>query len=462
MANIVKFNSTKYYGLPADNCYQVTGPITIEDVKKINSNSKPIYLILDNTKGQNPEILNRIDSKKATISVRGGLDYFKKNKFNNHTYIDRTLHTPQELASIIRYFEKIEHKIRPTWTPIEKSMFIYKSLAEDLHYVRDDEDEYENGKDISRSLSGLLYGRLVCAGFSLVFKEMMDRQGIPCVYQNKPHRHCWNVIKIEGEYYAVDLTADCVKKKDNFCGFIAFGQDENFYKSRDSRNIIDTPSEEVVYNLKAFPIKKLQAHYHRIEQGLHRETQTIQMKNQINEDLKYTKVKEINGVGEYIVAYDNKIAIIYLDSNQPLETMLNRRNIEIALSRNNGYIGLFKLTADFPKSNMFTRADGTSFVIRPTGKSIQDTPSHTVYEFAYVEVNPKTGSIRIADILSENRLDLEVDPLRKQVIANKLLSFDRLKDKMNNYNGYVGYIKDDSSRYFNEAFEREYLNIHAR
>ena len=94
-------------------------------------------------------------------------------------------------------------------------MYIYKTLTEALHYNMDHEPEYVNGKDVVRSLNGLLHGRLVCSGFALVFKEAMDRIGVPCAYQNRQGHHSWNIVELEGKLRGVELTWDCCGKNKN-------------------------------------------------------------------------------------------------------------------------------------------------------------------------------------------------------------------------------------------------------
>ena len=56
-------------------------------------------------------------------------------------------------------------------------MFLYNALVVDMDYAYG----YENIQSVGtteRSLNGILYGKLVCAGFAQVYKEMLDRIGI--------------------------------------------------------------------------------------------------------------------------------------------------------------------------------------------------------------------------------------------------------------------------------------------
>ena len=66
-----------------------------------------------------------------------------------------------------------------------------------------------------------LYGAIVnkeavCEGYTKAFKYLMDKIGIECVVvigkatnsENATERHAWNYVKINGNWYAIDVTWD--------------------------------------------------------------------------------------------------------------------------------------------------------------------------------------------------------------------------------------------------------------
>ena len=82
--------------------------------------------------------------------------------------------------------------------------------------------EYENKlSDEIRSLRGLIRQQTVCAGYAIIFKEIMDRNNIDCEYveghtkiSNDGKRsggHAWNIVNIDGKKYPIDLTWDSTK-----------------------------------------------------------------------------------------------------------------------------------------------------------------------------------------------------------------------------------------------------------
>ena len=204
--------------------YLIKGSLTEEDVKEINNNEpeNSIY-ILSNTKGQKSEILRKI-SDKALISVYGGF------KDVDCLYGERTMHRPSTLAKIVKIFEQIESGINPNWSDVEKCMYYYAVLAVMLGHMSHDEHwsiRYDKEhKEIATTLSCLLRKKGICAGKALVFKEAMDRIGIPCMYQNTSGVHDFNIVYLGGKWRGVDIMWDSGTGKVRFDNFATKSHDE--------------------------------------------------------------------------------------------------------------------------------------------------------------------------------------------------------------------------------------------
>lgn len=212
------------------NKYKIVGALTEEDINRINSFKNRTTIILDNTVGLSSELVSKIESDRVVFSIKGGLDYDTKEKYKAQKYVDRTFVSPSGLKNIIKYFEYNESLIDPNWNEFEKAMFLYNALVVDMEYAEDYE-KIQSAGTTERSLNGILYGKLVCAGFAQVYKEMLDRVGIKNYYQNQKDVHAFNVIEIDGKKYGVDVTWDNNDKKNNNgkCGFGRFGHDPEFY-----------------------------------------------------------------------------------------------------------------------------------------------------------------------------------------------------------------------------------------
>lgn len=100
----------------------------------------------------------------------------------------------------------------------------------------------EKSSDEIRSLRGLITKQTVCAGYSLMFKEMMDRLNIPCQYvegrTENGTGHAWNLVTIDGKLYPVDVTFDNSRYQAGFDSTYYFlGQNvESFAKNHRPRS----------------------------------------------------------------------------------------------------------------------------------------------------------------------------------------------------------------------------------
>ncbi len=58
--------------------------------------------------------------------------------------------------------------------------------------------------------SALVNGQTVCAGYAHAFQYMMQKMGIPCAFVvgYAGEKHAWNVLELDGKYYAMDVTWD--------------------------------------------------------------------------------------------------------------------------------------------------------------------------------------------------------------------------------------------------------------
>lgn len=387
------------------NKINLKAPLTYTQVYDLNQRAKTekIIIVFESTKGLKKETIAGL-SDNITISITGGLTP-KKTKFNNEHYQSRTYYTKQELLGIIQRFELIERKINPLWTDEEKMMFVYQKLCEHLNY----QEDYFNGKDSCRNLLGMITGKSVCAGCAMIFKEAMDRLGIKCYYQNMQNHHGWNVVEINGKFYGIDLTWDVHAKQNNRCGFLYFCREDKRKFYSNEHHDLSREEEESECNLESIPFEKLQKMY-----------------NKINEE-RITYKKTEYSAGQEVCQVMGKTIVI--KNNQPycLENSLMT----------------------------FKRNDNTSFMVIPTGKYDKG-----LYEYIYLEYDYKTKEIRHTNIYSESRF-ITFDKNMRANIANNLLSRERVRNKINNYNGYVGYvIVDSTSRYYNPNVEENILNIY--
>lgn len=94
----------------------------------------------------------------------------------------------------------------------EKELLAYQTIASFCNYNID-------APHAATAYGAFCAGEAKCDGISLAMKWAMEAQGIPClvVYgddPNGPVGHAWNIVRIDGKYYDLDLTVD-VREEDS-------------------------------------------------------------------------------------------------------------------------------------------------------------------------------------------------------------------------------------------------------
>lgn len=129
-------------------------------------------------------------------------------------------------SEIKRRNKKIEKAVKPFIKGIKESMgdyevalraheniinlIDYDSIGLDIQ--EKDPDRY-NKPDNLRSVYGVFVEeKAVCAGYARAYQYLLNRLGIECAYVKGPcldgEMHAWNLVKLEGDYYYVDVTFD--------------------------------------------------------------------------------------------------------------------------------------------------------------------------------------------------------------------------------------------------------------
>ena len=94
-------------------------------------------------------------------------------------------------------------------TDYEKLKFIHDWIADNTEYL--DDDTIDN---IRRADGPIINGIAVCAGYAFAFKYLAQSLGFDCIYvtgignEGDTVRHAWNMVKLDGEWYNVDVTWD--------------------------------------------------------------------------------------------------------------------------------------------------------------------------------------------------------------------------------------------------------------
>lgn len=100
---------------------------------------------------------------------------------------------------------------------VENALDVMSTLDNDIEVVKYAHDyiihtnDYVLDSSYNQNIySSLVNGESVCAGYSHAFQYMMRKMGIPCafVFGQSNGSHAWNLVKLDNEYYAMDVTWD--------------------------------------------------------------------------------------------------------------------------------------------------------------------------------------------------------------------------------------------------------------
>lgn len=103
------------------------------------------------------------------------------------------------------------------------------------------EHDYEESDDPNiYSPYGLISGRMVCAGYAYAYEYLMNRVGVECRYVDKMSEdHAWNQVKINGEWYHVDVTL-MDEDSSNTIGYWCFVKSAKFISSSNDQGYTTT------------------------------------------------------------------------------------------------------------------------------------------------------------------------------------------------------------------------------
>ena len=353
--------------------------LDINFINQLNVNNyrnKKLVLQVKNTKCIDKEALSYLKNTlnmDIKISVIG--PYSDENVENEQTrerYFYNTLYDLDELYKIITQFEKIEENIDQNWNKYDIVVYLAETIVRNIMY----DPEYllmkNKGIDIpkkigmqdmadyyDRSLRGMLTRKAVCAGFALIFKELANRNGIECKYVSGAayseigvYRggHAWNLIRINGVIYPIDITWKNTKYRqgdfsniDNLsCDVERFKKIHRPYDPNNNIGLTKLDEEIVKSSRKKIAIRR---HYNATTYVIKRDDKTQFVLSQIGtyKGLYRYLYSEINSDGSYAIP-----TIVFSESNLVKE--INEHKFE----KSNHYNDFIKSFANvlFSKENL--------------------------------------------------------------------------------------------------------------
>ncbi|MDR0904939.1 MAG: hypothetical protein LBN00_01980 [Oscillospiraceae bacterium] len=151
-------------------------------------------------------------TKDVTTKVRFEVEYNEEYKVlavrENQNF---NLLNPKELQiyNAVEYI--IENAITADMTDFEKELTIHDFIINNCAYDNENYLNHTVPEDSFTSYGVLIKHTAVCEGYAKTFRMFMEALGIPCdfvVGKGNSGDHGWNRVRLDGEYYNVDVTWD--------------------------------------------------------------------------------------------------------------------------------------------------------------------------------------------------------------------------------------------------------------
>lgn len=127
----------------------------------------------------------------------------KKVTFNGTLYGGNAEKIQTEKSKIDTAVSDIMSKINASMTDFEKELLVHNYLIENTSYA--------DGENSHSILGVFIDSKAVCQGYSLAFQYVMRLAGVQCITVTgkfNDQSHMWNMVKLDGEFYHIDVTAD--------------------------------------------------------------------------------------------------------------------------------------------------------------------------------------------------------------------------------------------------------------
>ena len=141
-------------------------------------------------------------------------------------------------------------------TQFELEQYAHDYIIDNCEYDFEAAEMDEIEDKASSAYGALVEGKAICEGYSRAFKLLCNELGIECVNifgTDDDENHMWNGVKIEDEWYQVDVTWDDNEdEQKNITRYLYFNlDDEKMYKDHQASDLYENISDEEFENTTA-------------------------------------------------------------------------------------------------------------------------------------------------------------------------------------------------------------------
>ena len=107
----------------------------------------------------------------------------------------------------------------------ETERAVYRWLTEQVAYDWDHQSFFQTmDPDSSNPYGALVNRKAICLGYASAFQLLMDMSGVECITVvgaafSSQEDHAWNMVRLDGDWYCVDVTWDMGLPEKYWCYF---------------------------------------------------------------------------------------------------------------------------------------------------------------------------------------------------------------------------------------------------
>ena len=158
-----------------------------------------------------------VDMVNACLRETPEIQYYSGMIYKSNGEL--TLKYNKNTATIKAHREKLDSKvgtilsqiIKPNMTDYQKELAVHNYLVENCEYNMEGVNNDQINSESFTAYGALCMGVAVCEGYSKAASILLNRSGVETkivLGESKGVGHAWNMVKIDGDFYHIDITWD--------------------------------------------------------------------------------------------------------------------------------------------------------------------------------------------------------------------------------------------------------------